>query len=192
MQALNNEDITIYGEGQQTRSFCFVDDLIDAMVAMMNQDRHVGPINTGNPNEFTILQLAETVIRLTGSKSTIVKLPLPADDPKQRKPDITKAREILKWEPKIQLEEGLKKTIDFFKGIDLRRYKKPTNHTALANTEKMQISKKDAEKNGEDEEGDVEAEQIAPASSKKRKPADGKDDESGAELASSKKKKMRG
>jgi UDP-glucuronate decarboxylase len=137
MQALNNEDITIYGEGQQTRSFCFVDDLIDSMVAMMNQETTVGPINTGNPNEFTIMELAERVIRLCNSKSKIVKLPLPADDPKQRKPDITKAREILKWEPKVQLEEGLKKTIDYFKDLDLRRYKKPTPHTAIANTEKL-------------------------------------------------------
>ena len=137
MQALNNEDITVYGEGQQTRSFCFVDDLIDSMIAMMNQDKDVGPINTGNPNEFTILELAEAVIRLCNSKSKIVKLPLPADDPKQRRPDITKAREILGWEPQVQLEEGLKKTIEYFKNLDLRRYKKPTPHTAFANSEKI-------------------------------------------------------
>lgn len=143
MQALHDEDITVYGEGQQTRSFCFVDDLIDSMVAMMNQEGETGPINTGNPNEFTILQLAEAVIRLCpGTKSKIVKLPLPSDDPKQRKPDITKAREVLKWEPKVQLDEGLVKTIDYFRNIDLRRYKKPTPHTAFENTDKMEESKK--------------------------------------------------
>ena len=103
----------------------------------MNQDKDVGPINTGNPNEFTIYQLAETVIKLCGSKSKIVKLPLPSDDPKQRRPDITKAIEILGWKPKIELDEGLRKTIDYFKHLDLRRYKKPTPHTAIANTEKV-------------------------------------------------------
>jgi len=157
MQALNNEDITVYGEGQQTRSFCFVDDLIDSMVSMMNQDKTIGPINTGNPNEFTILELAEAVIRLCNSKSKIVKLPLPADDPKQRRPDITKARQYLNWEPKIQLEEGLKKTIDFFRNIDLRRYKKPTPHTAFANTEKVeQLKKQLADKKKDDEEEEEE------------------------------------
>jgi UDP-glucuronate decarboxylase len=137
MQALRGEDITVYGEGQQTRSFCFVDDLLDAMIAMMNQENDVGPINTGNPHEFTILELAEKVIQLTGSKSKIIKLPLPADDPKQRRPDITRARNVLGWEPKIQLEEGLKKTIEYFKHLDLRHYKQPTPHTAYANTEKL-------------------------------------------------------
>ena len=170
MQALNNEDITVYGEGQQTRSFCFVDDLVNAMILMMNQEKDVGPINTGNPNEFTILELAETVIRLCNSKSKIQKLPLPADDPKQRRPDITKAREILGWEPKIQLEEGLMKTIEYFKNLDLRRYKKPTPHTAFANTEKLKSSKKDlVEKNSKDEEHEDHNEEEEEKVDKKRR-----------------------
>jgi len=104
---------------------------------MMNQDEHIGPINTGNPNEFTIMQLAQKVIALSGSKSKIIQLPLPADDPKQRRPDITLARQVLGWEPKIQLDEGLGKTIEYFRNLDMRRYKKPTTHTAFANTEKL-------------------------------------------------------
>ena len=146
MQALRGEDITVYGEGQQTRSFCFVEDLIDSMVAMMNQDTHVGPINTGNPHEFTIRQLAEKVIALTGSKSKIVQLPLPADDPKQRRPDITLAKQVLDWEPKVQLDEGLGKTIEYFRNLDMRRYKKPTEHTAFANTERLAKGKQDVRK----------------------------------------------
>lgn len=171
MQALNNEDITVYGEGQQTRSFCFVDDLLDAMVAMMNQEQEIGPINTGNPNEFTIMELAETVIRLCNSKSKIKKLPLPADDPKQRRPDITKARAVLGWEPKVQLEEGLRKTIDFFQNIDLRRYKKPTPHTAIANTEKLRALTTLAEAENEDEEpaSKKRANGSAAASEKKKR-----------------------
>ena len=171
MQALNNEDITVYGEGQQTRSFCFVDDLVNAMILMMNQEKDVGPINTGNPNEFTILELAETVIRLCNSKSKIKKLPLPADDPKQRRPDITKAREILGWEPKIQLEEGLMKTIEYFKNLDLRRYKKPTPHTAFANTEKLKNSKKEdlVEKNSKDGEHEDQNEEEEEKVDKKRR-----------------------
>ncbi|HNW99068.1 MAG TPA: SDR family oxidoreductase [Bacteroidales bacterium] len=118
IQALKNEDITIYGDGSQTRSFCYVDDLINAMIRMMNTaDEITGPINAGNPNEFTIRQLAELVIKLTHSKSKIITLPLPEDDPMQRQPNITKAKEILGWEPEIQLEEGLKKTIHYFKEI---------------------------------------------------------------------------
>lgn len=120
MQALHNEDITIYGNGEQTRSFCYCDDLIEAMIRMMNTDDSVtGPINIGNPNEFTIKQLAEMVIELTGSKSQIVYLPAVADDPTQRQPTINKAKEILHWEPTVQLRDGLRKTIDYFKKLNL-------------------------------------------------------------------------
>lgn len=120
MQALHNENITIYGSGEQTRSFCYCDDLIEAMIRMMNTDDSVtGPINIGNPNEFTIRQLAEMVIELTGSKSKIVYLPAVADDPTQRQPTINKAKEILHWEPTIQLRDGLRKTIDYFKKLNL-------------------------------------------------------------------------
>ncbi|MDP0500765.1 MAG: SDR family oxidoreductase [Verrucomicrobiota bacterium JB022] len=115
VQALRGEDITVYGEGSQTRSFCYVDDLIDGFVRLMNCENFTGPVNVGNPGEFTILQLAENVIRLTGSKSKIVYRPLPQDDPLQRQPDITLAREKLGWEPTIPLEEGLKHTIAYFK-----------------------------------------------------------------------------
>ena len=114
VQALQGHDITVYGEGQQTRSFCYVDDLIEGFVGLMNQEQVVGPMNIGNPNEFTILELAQKVIELTGSKSEIVYRPMPEDDPKQRKPDITQAQAVLGWEPKIQLEAGLKKTIEYF------------------------------------------------------------------------------
>ncbi len=118
LQALQNKDITIYGEGSQTRSFCYCDDLVEAIIRMMATGPEVtGPINIGNPGEFTILQLAEMVIELTNSNSKIIKMPLPADDPKQRRPDITKAREILKWQPTTQLREGLTKTIDYFSNL---------------------------------------------------------------------------
>lgn len=116
VQALKGEDITVYGDGSQTRSFCYVDDLINGMIALMNTDDSIkGPINVGNPGEFTILQLAQQVIELTGSNSKIVYESLPTDDPMQRQPDITLAKEILNWEPKVKLEEGLKKTIEYFK-----------------------------------------------------------------------------
>lgn len=116
VQALKNENITIYGEGTQTRSFQYIDDLIEGMIRVMNtDDSFIGPINIGNPNEFTIMQLAERVLSLTGSKSQIVKLDLPSDDPQQRKPDITLARNLLGWEPKVQLDKGLEKTINYFK-----------------------------------------------------------------------------
>jgi UDP-glucuronate decarboxylase len=116
MQALRGEDITIYGDGKQTRSFQYIDDLIDGMVKMMeNEIDFVGPVNIGNPTEFTILELAELVIKLTGSKSKIVFQPLPQDDPKQRQPDIALAKEKLDWQPKVELETGLKKTIEYFK-----------------------------------------------------------------------------
>lgn len=115
VQALQNEDITIYGDGSQTRSFQYVDDLIDGMLKMMNTpDSFIGPVNLGNPCEFTIKQLAQTVIDMTGSRSKIVYKPLPADDPVQRKPDISLARKNLDWEPRIKLEEGLAKTIAYF------------------------------------------------------------------------------
>jgi UDP-glucuronate decarboxylase len=118
VQALKGEDITIYGDGSQSRSFCYVSDLIDGFVRMMDQtDSLVGPINLGNPNEFTMLELAEQVIRLTGSKSKLRFEPLPQDDPKQRQPDISKAKRILDWEPKIQLNEGLDLTIRYFKSV---------------------------------------------------------------------------
>ncbi|VWX56500.1 UDP-glucuronate decarboxylase [Burkholderiales bacterium 8X] len=119
VQALRGENITIYGEGQQTRSFCYVDDLLEAMIRMMNTgDEITGPINTGNPGEFSMLELANKVIELTGSKSKLVHLPLPSDDPKQRRPDITQAqRHLGGWEPRTQLEEGLKKTIAYFDQI---------------------------------------------------------------------------
>jgi len=116
VQALRGEDLTIYGDGSQTRSFCFVTDLIDGFIKMMNTKSDItGPINLGNPNEFTMLELAEKVIKLTGSKSKLDFKALPSDDPKQRKPDITLAQTKLNWNPKIELEEGLQKTIEDFK-----------------------------------------------------------------------------
>ena len=118
MQALQNEPITIYGDGSQTRSFCYVDDLIEAFVRLMDTpDDFTGPINTGNPGEFTIRELAELIINQTGSKSSLVPTPLPADDPKQRCPDITLAKAELGWEPRIALAEGLKKTIPYFESV---------------------------------------------------------------------------
>ena len=114
VQALKGEDITIYGAGQQTRSFCYVDDLIEGFVRLMQQEQVVGPMNIGNPGEFTILELAEKVIALTNSASKIVYRPMPSDDPQQRKPDIEQARSVLGWEPQVQLENGLKKTIAYF------------------------------------------------------------------------------
>ncbi|MCB2221947.1 MAG: SDR family oxidoreductase [Bacteroidetes bacterium] len=119
VQALNNKDITIYGEGTQTRSFCYVDDLLDGMIRLMHTpDDFTGPVNMGNPGEFTILELAQKIIDLTKSKSRIVHEPLPADDPMQRQPDISLARKTLNWEPQIPLEEGLVKTIQYFKSIN--------------------------------------------------------------------------
>jgi UDP-glucuronate decarboxylase len=118
MQALRGEDITIYGDGSQTRSFCYVDDLIDGLIKLMNTpDDFTGPVNLGNPDEFSILELAETVIKLTGSKSRIVLKNLPEDDPKRRQPDIALAREKLTWNPTVDLVEGLNKTIDYFRKI---------------------------------------------------------------------------
>lgn len=117
VQALKGEDITIYGDGKQTRSFCYVDDLIEGMIQMMNSENFTGPVNLGNPGEFTMLELAQKVLELTGSHSKLVYMPLPGDDPTQRKPVIALAKEKLDWEPTIALEEGLKKTIEYFKGV---------------------------------------------------------------------------
>ncbi len=118
VQALKGEDITIFGDGQQTRSFCYVDDLIDAMLRLMETPAGVtGPINLGNPSEFTMLQLAELVIRLTKSSSKLAFQPLPSDDPRQRKPDITLAKQALDWSPKVSLEDGLKETIKYFRAL---------------------------------------------------------------------------
>lgn len=118
MQALRNEPITIYGNGNQTRSFCYVDDLVDGLYKMMETEKgFTGPVNLGNPAEFSMLELAELVIQLTGSKSTIKHLPLPQDDPKQRQPDISKAKDILQWEPKIKIKDGLVNAIKYFEKL---------------------------------------------------------------------------
>ncbi|MEO5961049.1 MAG: UDP-glucuronic acid decarboxylase family protein [Opitutaceae bacterium] len=116
VQALKGDNLTIYGDGTQTRSFCYVDDLIEGFVRFMAQTQTHGPMNLGNPGEFTMLQLAELTLKLTGGKSKIVHKPLPSDDPKQRQPDISLAKKILKWEPTVPLEEGLKRTIAYFRG----------------------------------------------------------------------------
>jgi len=115
VQALQGKDLTVYGEGSQTRSFCYVDDLVDGFMRFMEQEKIVGPMNLGNPGEFTMLQLAELVIKKVGGKSKITHLPLPSDDPKQRKPDISLAKDTLGWEPKVPLEQGIEKTIAYFK-----------------------------------------------------------------------------
>ncbi len=118
VQALRGRDITIYGDGAQTRSFCYVDDLIDGLMRLMETpDDVTGPINIGNPNEFTIRQLADQVIELTGSRSRIVHRPLPQDDPRQRRPDISKAQDILGWTPKVALKAGLVRTIEYFDAL---------------------------------------------------------------------------
>lgn len=114
VQALKGTDISIYGDGKQTRSFCYVDDLIEGMLRLMEQTKSIGPVNVGNPGEFSMLELASLVIELTGSKSRIIYKPKPEDDPRQRKPDISLARELMQWEPKIALREGLQKTIHYF------------------------------------------------------------------------------
>lgn len=115
VQALRGEDLTLYGDGSQTRSFCYVDDLVEAILRTMEQDETVGPVNIGNPVEFTIRELAEQVLEKVGSSSKLVEMPLPSDDPTQRKPDISLARQVLGWEPKIQLAEGLERTIPYFR-----------------------------------------------------------------------------
>ena len=126
-QALAGEDITIFGDGLQTRSFCYRDDLIEGFIRMMNlEEPWAGPCNLGNPGEFTIRELAQLVVDLSNSSSKLVERPLPADDPTRRKPDITLAKERLEWEPRVALREGLKQTIDWFAGIDIDRYRPPT------------------------------------------------------------------
>jgi UDP-glucuronate decarboxylase len=117
VQALKGEDITVYGDGGQTRSFCYVDDLVDGMVRMMERDGITGPLNLGNPAETTILEFARRIIELTGSKSKVVFKPLPADDPQQRQPDIGKATEFLQWKPNVDIAEGLSKTIAYFESL---------------------------------------------------------------------------
>ena len=117
VQALQNEPITVFGKGDQTRSFCYVDDLVEGMYRMMEQEQSIGPVNLGNPDETKIINLAKLIIRVTGSESKVVFKKLPSDDPYKRKPDITLAKNILKWSPKIELEEGLKYTIDYFKEL---------------------------------------------------------------------------
>ena len=118
VQAIKGEDITIYGDGSQTRSFCYVDDLIEAFVRMMNTEKgFTGPVNIGNPGEYSMLELAEKVLKLTGGKSKLIYQPLPVDDPKQRQPDISLAKNKLGWEPKVQLEDGLKETISYFRKV---------------------------------------------------------------------------
>ena len=130
VQALNDQDITIFGDGAQTRSFCYVDDLVEGFIRMMNApDDVIGPINLGNPGEYTIRQLAELTIELTKSKSKLITRPLPADDPTQRQPEIALAREKLDWEPKVPLREGLGETIEYFRSIDLSRFRRPTPHS---------------------------------------------------------------
>ena len=126
-QAMSGEPITIYGEGTQTRSFCYRDDLVDGMIRMMDgADDFVGPVNLGNPDEFTIRELAEMVLEMTGSRAPLVKKPLPPDDPTMRRPDITLAKTRLNWQPTISLREGLRKTIDWFRSIKLEEYRPPT------------------------------------------------------------------
>ncbi|HLJ12834.1 MAG TPA: NAD-dependent epimerase/dehydratase family protein, partial [Planctomycetaceae bacterium] len=116
-QALRGEPLTIFGDGRQTRSFCYVDDLVEGLIRLMEQDQSCGPINLGNPGEFTMLELAQRVIQLTDSKSGLQYEPLPADDPKQRCPDISRAKSLLAWSPQVPLEEGLKKTIPYYRQI---------------------------------------------------------------------------
>jgi len=129
LQALAGEDITLYGEGTQSRSFCFVDDLVDGILAMMAApEDFIGPVNLGNPHEFTIRQLAEMVVEQTGSTSQLVHRPALADDPAQRQPNITLAKKHLNWEPKVQLKDGLRQTIDYFQNLDLSLYRHPTKN----------------------------------------------------------------
>lgn len=130
LQSLANQDITIFGDGSQSRSFCYRDDLVEGFIRLMDADDSVSqPVNIGNPNEFTIKQLAEKVIELTDSSSKLIYAPLPEDDPLQRQPDITRAKQILDWSPTVELEQGLERTIAYFKSIDLTDFRAPTpNH----------------------------------------------------------------
>jgi UDP-glucuronate decarboxylase len=131
VQALRGEPLTIYGDGRQTRSFCYVDDLVDGLLrAMAAEEDFTGPVNLGNPGEFTVLELSRLVRELTGSSSPVVHRPLPIDDPVQRRPDITLARQKLGWEPKVPLAQGLRATIDYFQSLDLAAFRPPTPATA--------------------------------------------------------------
>ena len=128
LQALANEEITIYGSGEQTRSFCFIDDLVAGLIALMQTTGAHAPVNLGNPHEVTVLELAEHIIKLTGSKSKLVFMPLPKHDPLQRRPDITRARDLLNWQPATKLSQGLTETIEYFKNLDLSKFTPPTNN----------------------------------------------------------------
>jgi len=125
-QALLGEDLTVFGDGQQTRSFCYRDDLVEGLIRMMDATDLIGPLNLGNPDEFTIEQLAELIIELTGSRSQVVTQPLPVDDPVRRRPDISLARKHLDWQPRVALRDGLEKTIKWFRSIDFENYRPPT------------------------------------------------------------------
>jgi len=130
LQALRDEEITLYGDGQQTRSFCYVDDLIDGIIAMMDQEGDfAGPVNLGNMAEYSIEQLATTIVEMTGSSSEITYRPLPEDDPTQRRPDISLAQEKLGWAPRVDLRDGLAQTVDYFRNLDLAGYRPPTTHS---------------------------------------------------------------
>ncbi|TMW63228.1 hypothetical protein Poli38472_002169 [Pythium oligandrum] len=137
MQALRNEDITIYGSGEQTRSFCYIDDLVDGIIRFMDCTTCIGPMNLGNPHEMTVFQLATMIIRLTGSQSKLVLCDLPNNDPRRRKPDISLAQEHLNWTPSVKIEEGLRRTIEYFSTLDLSKYKRPTNHTAHRSSQRL-------------------------------------------------------
>lgn len=126
-QALRGEDLTIFGDGSQTRSFCYVDDLVEGIYRLLMSD-YAQPVNIGNPSEITIKDFAEEIIKLTGTSQQVIYKPLPKDDPKQRQPDITKAREILEWEPKVERSEGLRRTYDYFKGLSKERLYEESNH----------------------------------------------------------------
>jgi UDP-glucuronate decarboxylase len=129
MQALSNQDITVYGDGSQTRSFCYVDDMIDGLVRMMNSpEDFIGPVNIGNPREYSVVELARKTLEITGSKSKIVFKPLPQDDPMKRQPDITLARKHLGWEPRVGLEEGLKRTIKYFMDFSGKMLSEKNHH----------------------------------------------------------------
>lgn len=134
MQALANEDITIYGDGTQTRSFCFVDDLVDAILRFMDCESSIGPMNLGNPCEMTILELAQLILQLTNSQSKLVFCDLPNNDPKLRRPDIGLAQQHLQWTPTTDVEAGLLKTIEYFRHLNLTKFRRPTNHTAHHNS----------------------------------------------------------
>jgi UDP-glucuronate decarboxylase len=130
LQALRGEEITLYGDGQQTRSFCYVDDLVDGIIAMMDgPDAFPGPVNLGNAQEYTIKQLAQTIVEMTGSSSAIKHLPLPADDPTQRRPDISLAQQKLDWAPTTELRDGLAQTIEYFRNLNLDSFRRPTGHS---------------------------------------------------------------